>query len=951
MAERRRELETLNRLFTESVNGKGQVVLVTGPGASGKSELVSAFQEQAADQGALVLRAAGSRAERVLPLGVMGQLFRSAVLPHGMAERVEHLLRPEPMGFTADEPDPVTLGQRHAHVAHGLCALLLDFARERSVVLSVDDVHHADGPSLQALLYIQRRLTSSRAMMVLSEWQQPRPAYPLFHAELTRQPNCGRIRLAPLSPAGVEDLLRQHMGGEDARRLCPVYHAVSGGNLVLLHGLIEDHHNNTAPDSGAGAADLVTGESFRQAVLSCLHRWEPRLLEVAQAVALLGPSASTFAVARLLKVKAASVEPVMAALNMTGLLDDVRFRHPAVRDAVLGDVAPEGRAVMHLRAARLMYQEGENPADIADHLITAGGGVDEDWMAEMLRDAAKHALAMGAVERAIGCLDLAAQACGDERRRAVITALLARVQWGVNPSAVARLIQPLTTAFEQGHLESADVMALGRYLLWHGRGVEAAKTLDWFQGAQHEADTCTEAELNLTRHWLRLCHPRLPAADGTPFCMANGPAQQGAVPGPRDRLAQGRGGTTVGRYRGVRTEATLTDVMNNGRSDDAIGRAEQVLQSCRLSETVLESVLGALLVFIHADRLDKAVQWCVTLGDEAKVRGLHAWSAVLADMRARIALRQGDLSAAERYARQALTDMSPQSWGVVVGSPMAHLLQATTAMGRLTEAEELTRRVVPENMTQTWFWPRYLYARGHYYLASNRLHAALGDFQTCGSLVREWELDLPGLLPWRSASAKVYLRLGRPDTARKLVVEQLGRPGAGNPRVRGMSLRVLAATSDVKKRAPMLKEAVERLQESGDRLELALALADLSDAHHKLGEFARAQLMARRAKQIAKSCNAEALCQRLLPSEGPEGVGGDKASSPEAEVFAILSDAERRVAALAALGHTNREIGGRLFITVSTVEQHLTRVYRKLNVNRRTDLPTELPLLMADCAS
>ncbi|CAM3655539.1 LuxR family transcriptional regulator [Nocardiopsis gilva] len=950
MAERRRELETLNRLFTESVNGKGQVVLVTGPGASGKSELVSAFHEHAADQGALVLHAAGSRAERVLPLGVMGQLFRSAVLPHGMSERVEYLLRPEPMGFTADEPDPVTLGQRHAHVAYGLCALLLELARERSVVLSVDDVQHADGPSLQALLYIQRRLTSSRAMMVLSEWQQPRPAYPLFHAELTRQPNCGRIRLTPLSPDGVEELLRQHMGTEDARRLSPVYHAVSGGNLVLLHGLIEDHHH-TATDSGAGAADLVPGESFRQAVLSCLHRWEPRLLEVAHAVALLGPSASAFAVARLLKVKAASVEPVLAALNTTGLLDDVGFRHPAVRAAVLGDLAPEGQAVMHLRAARLMYQEGADPAEIADHLITAGGGVDEDWMAEVLRDAAKHALAMGEAERAIECLDLAARASGDERRRAVITALLARVQWGVNPSAVSRLIPPLTTAFEEGHLEGADVMALGRYLLWHGRGEEAAGTLDWFEGAQHEADAWTEAELNLTRDWLRLCHPRLPTAGGTPVFMGHGAARQGAVPGPRTRGQQGRDGTTVERHRGVRTEATLTDVMNNGRGDEAIGRAEQVLQSCRLSETVLESVLGALLVFIHADRLDKAVQWCVTLGDEAKLRGLHAWSAVLADMRARIALRQGDLAAAERYARQALTDMSPQSWGVVVGSPMAHLLQATTAMGRLTEAEELTKQVVPENMAQTWFWPRYLYARGHYYLASNRLHAALGDFQTCGSLVKEWNLDLPGLLPWRTASAQVYLRLGRPDTARELVVEQLGRPGAGNPRVRGMSLRVLAATSDVKKRAPMLKEAVERLQESGDRLELALALADLSDAHHKLGEFARARLMARRAKQIAKSCNAEALCQRLLPSEGSDGVGGDKAASPEAEVFAVLSDAERRVAALAALGHTNREIGGKLFITVSTVEQHLTRVYRKLNVNRRTDLPTELPLLMADSAS
>jgi DNA-binding CsgD family transcriptional regulator len=60
------------------------------------------------------------------------------------------------------------------------------------------------------------------------------------------------------------------------------------------------------------------------------------------------------------------------------------------------------------------------------------------------------------------------------------------------------------------------------------------------------------------------------------------------------------------------------------------------------------------------------------------------------------------------------------------------------------------------------------------------------------------------------------------------------------------------------------------------------------------------------------------------------------------ERLAFLTDAERRVSALAGRGHTNREIASSLFITVSTVEQHLTRVYRKLNLKRREDLPVEL---------
>lgn len=53
---------------------------------------------------------------------------------------------------------------------------------------------------------------------------------------------------------------------------------------------------------------------------------------------------------------------------------------------------------------------------------------------------------------------------------------------------------------------------------------------------------------------------------------------------------------------------------------------------------------------------------------------------------------------------------------------------------------------------------------------------------------------------------------------------------------------------------------------------------------------------------------------------------------------AKLTDAERRVAALAAAGNTNRQIAEHLFITVSTVEQHLTKIYRKLNVRSRSGL-------------
>jgi DNA-binding CsgD family transcriptional regulator len=65
---------------------------------------------------------------------------------------------------------------------------------------------------------------------------------------------------------------------------------------------------------------------------------------------------------------------------------------------------------------------------------------------------------------------------------------------------------------------------------------------------------------------------------------------------------------------------------------------------------------------------------------------------------------------------------------------------------------------------------------------------------------------------------------------------------------------------------------------------------------------------------------------------------------PVRENRSPLSEAELRVAQLAALGHTNRQISARLFITVSTVEQHLTSTYRKLGISGRRALSRALKL-------
>ncbi|MFJ8546487.1 AAA family ATPase [Streptomyces sp. NPDC093586] len=78
----------------------------------------------------------------------------------------------------------------------------------------------------------------------------------------------------------------------------------------------------------------------------------------------------------------------------------------------------------------------------------------------------------------------------------------------------------------------------------------------------------------------------------------------------------------------------------------------------------------------------------------------------------------------------------------------------------------------------------------------------------------------------------------------------------------------------------------------------------------------------------------DALDWRRPAAQALRGLGG----VPDADPTAVLTRAERRVAVLAADGCTNRAIAARLYVTPSTVEQHLTNVYRKLRVKSRGDL-------------
>jgi DNA-binding CsgD family transcriptional regulator len=571
----------------------------------------------------------------------------------------------------------------------------------------------------------------------------------------------------------------------------------------------------------------------------------------------------------------------------------------------------------------LAHRSGASSAVVAEHLVGAGE-VSDPWAVPVLEDAARQALREGRVAAAVRYLKLALESCTDNLRRARITATLVRAEWRINPSASTGYLPELAAAMRGGHLRGVDALMLIKALLWHGQFGDAREVFEHLSAHSEQADAETLAELAITRPLLHATYPSF-----RPMLRA-GSAQPAAM-------------VTVTASHRLEAANALATVLTRGPSERLTATVERILQTSRLDDISLDTVESALLALTYGGCQERAAPWCDMFIEEAGVRRAPSRQARLAAIRAEISMRLGDLAAAQRHAHAALTVMPPSSWGVAVGGPLAVLIMADTATGDFGAVRDHLDQPVPEEMFQTRYGLHYLYARGRYSLAIGELPLALRDFEQCGQLAAQWGLDAPGLVPWRIDAAEALLRLNSADQAQKLIEEQLARCGKGETRVRAMGLRLFAACSQARHRPMFLRQAAD-LHTGGDEYELARTLVDLTEAFQAVGETRRAGMIARRARATAEKAGALPLLKMLNRETGWDD--GEPAGQPMNAVGgpAFLSEAERRVAALAAAGYTNREISEKLYITISTVEQHLTRTYRKLNVTRRTDLPASLNL-------
>ena len=210
--------------------------------------------------------------------------------------------------------------------------------------------------------------------------------------------------------------------------------------------------------------------------------------------------------------------------------------------------------------------------------------------------------------------------------------------------------------------------------------------------------------------------------------------------------------------------------------------------------------------------------------------------------------------------------------------------------------------------------------------ALRRLHAARGLF--------------PGEHDARVALVPVLLALGDIERGRALAAESVAAArAAGTPRALGGALRVSGLARGGKAGLELLREAVDTLAASPSLLWRAEALVDYGSALRLDGQRSASRDVLLEGLDLAHRCGATPLADRAAEALRALGARVRRRAITGAE---SLTTSERRAAELAAEGMPNKQIAQTLFVTLRTVEAHLSNSYTKLQISSRDQLAQAL---------
>ncbi|MGW1464687.1 LuxR C-terminal-related transcriptional regulator [Streptomyces sp. NPDC002308] len=938
--------------------GHGGAVLLRGATGTGRTTVLEAAAEAAGGHGMLVLRTRCSPDDATVPFATVRQLLRSGTAPeppcgggtNGAAEQRGRHERAEGGDGEQGAREQDERKQDDREQGYRLRQLLFTRAEQVPLLVAVDDVHLADASSYRWLVETARHVDRLRlpVLLVVTERSQYDVGAPAPGFARGLSPALVRTHtLAPLTADATASLVRARFPSATGAWVEACTRAGAASPL-LLRALLDDlGASGTLPAVPESAAALYPG-AYAAAVSWWLESAGAETSEVARVLAALdeepdrkstepdrrspeqprpagtGPDRAAEELGRLLAelsgADPARVTGWLTAMTGLGLLRPggdgrPRYAHPLLRDAVLTCVPATRRYAVRGAAAEVTRRWGAPAETVAGHLLLAGP-VGQPWAPTALHGAASLALRAGRTGDAVAYLRRALdEPLPAGQRQRLLTDLGSLEYAGAQSSAaIPRFTEALALAGTPRERVRAAV-ALGTALAGRGRTRAALEVLRRADGqlAGHPglADTLQSATVLLSDQdktvrqevyrWLRA------TAERTPELVS--PAAQALL---------------------VRYAATagLTS------ADEAMRKVRVLLAepSDPLAEPFLLGAAAAVAQW--ADELDEAEE-LVDRGLAGRLPHLpHPMHMALVNVRIDIAAARGE------YTRLPAGPPAPGSTGLAPAH--AHVLAGLVEAGRTAEARLLANAFDLREAPDSWGRNRFLYARGLQRASAGDPAGALHDFLECGRRQAERQVISPVVTPWRTAAALCCLVLGSPGQALALAEEELRLARVwGTARPVGRALRVLGTVTGGRRGLRMAEEAVRLLRDSPTEVgpELVSALLARGRALTAAGEHAHARRCLREAVERAERLGAVRL--RTLAEQALRESGARRPTRAVTGAHSLTAS-ERRIARLAADGHTNTEIADLLHLARRTVETHLTNTYRKLGIRRRVELVTSL---------
>lgn len=921
LLERERVLELVRGYLAEVRGGSGCVVVVEGVAGIGKTALLTAVRDLARDNQFATLSALSGELEQELPFSVVRQLFERTVLSSTLTGAAR--LAAPVFGATR-VADAATVGA----IVHGLYWVCADFAAEHPLLLTIDDVHWVDPASLRFISYLARRITDLPVMLVLAG----RPATPgsgldLALTGLTPQ----RLVLQPLSETAVGSLVREILDDDPDDAFCRACATASGGNPFLLtEGLRSLRTAGVRPvvAEAARVAELRPRPVAR-AVLTRLAHLGPEPTRLARALTILGPVDDLHiasALADLTPEQAVAAVEALASEDIVTRTRPISIQHPLVRAVIYSDSTDLRRSIDHKRAAALLASTGVSAEVLVPHLLATAPEADPQ-VVEQLRAAAARALGRGAPKIAAACLRRAlAEPPDADDRLAIMVECAQALEMGNKSAEAAGMLNAAANLVDDADLRAELLLQQALMLFRMGRAAELAAC-------------CNEAR--------RILGDRETEFLRRPERLGLVVAGLAALESPIewiDRLERIPKAEDVSDGEGRLIDASLAFCFaaSGVRSADetiAVARRAAAGELSARPDTWIRvnfASAGMSITDHHADALnllDRAISITQQHGDIGGYR-------YLSTLRSHSAFYAGRLQDAEEAGRAAL-DLHDLSTVPEIQLASAVLVDALVARGELTEAQAiLSERGMERPAAMAMVIEHFVVmARARLRWRQNRLQEALADYRNCGTTLSEHGFTNPGFAHWRADATQVLFALGEVSEARELAAENLElsrrfqAPGAI-----GIGLRVLGLVGG-RDSLDRLGESVELLRAAGSVLELARSLTAHGAALRRAGHRSASLPVLREGLDLANRSGARALAE---DARAELVAAGARPRRTALTGPAALTACELRVARLAAANETNREIAQRLFLSLRTVEVHLTHTYRKLGVESRDQLAAAL---------